>query len=468
VDVAAAAANIGSTYQAAATTVELTLYEKIGIGNGAQANNPWLQELPDPISRACWDNYLMVPKRMANDLELNPGDIVRIEAADKPAVELPVLIQPGQAEGTVSAAIGYGRVRAGRAANNVGANVYPLATLTNGTLSYYLPDVRITKTGGNREIALVQKHHTIMARPVVQEAKLTEYQSNPAAGRYKPKIATSVGPQEPGEITIWNEHTFPNHSWGMVIDLNSCTGCGACVISCNVENNVAVVGRQEVINSRDMHWIRIDRYYSSDADPEDRSISGYQKLEEASANPKVVFQPMLCQHCKNAPCESVCPVLATVHSSEGLNQMAYNRCIGTRYCANNCPYKVRRFNWFKYFNNEEFPYHLSNDLGKMVLNPDVTVRARGVMEKCTFCVQRIQAGKLQAKIERRRPIDGEIVTACASACPNEAITFGDLNDPESRVARLREAEHQERAFQVLEEINTKPQISYLTKIRNEA
>lgn len=402
-------------------------------------------------------------------MDLVQSDVVRIEAKGKPAIEIPVLVQPGQADGTVSLAVGYGRTKAGRAGNNVGKNAFPLATYNGTTLIYSVPDVKITKTGEQHEIAQVQTHHTIMARPIVQEAKLAAYQADPAAGRYKPKIATPLGPKKPGEITMWDEHTKPNHSWGMVIDLNSCIGCGACVVACNVENNIPVVGRREVINRREMHWLRIDRYYSSDGKLESNvDIAGYKSLEEASANPEVVFQPMLCQHCSNAPCETVCPVIATAHSSEGLNMMAYNRCIGTRYCANNCPYKVRRFNWFKYHNNEKFDYHMNNDLGKMVLNPDVTVRSRGVMEKCTFCVQRIQAGKLEAKKQRRRPVDGEIDTACASACPTNAIVFGDFLDPESRVARLREEEYEKRAFEVLEEINTKPQISYLTKIRNKA
>jgi molybdopterin-containing oxidoreductase family iron-sulfur binding subunit len=399
-------------------------------------------------------------------MELEQDQIVSVEVKGRDAILLPVLIQPGQADGTIAIAMGYGREKTGKAGRNVGKNVYPFVQFNGTTLSYTQPDVRLTKTGDKHQIAQVQTHHTIMARPIVQEARLNEYQANPAAGRYAPKIATAQGPKRPSEITLWDEHSFTNHSWGMVIDLNSCIGCGACVVSCNVENNIPVVGRQEVINRREMHWLRIDRYYSSDADPDDKSITGYKKLEEASANPEVVFQPMLCQHCRNAPCETVCPVIATAHSSEGLNMMAYNRCIGTRYCANNCPYKVRRFNWFKYNNNDEFDYHMNNDLGKMVLNPDVTVRSRGVMEKCTFCVQRIQLGKLEAKKQRRRPVDGEIVTACASVCPTNAIVFGDLLDPESRVARLAEEEYEKRAFRVLEEINTKPQIHYLTKVRN--
>jgi molybdopterin-containing oxidoreductase family iron-sulfur binding subunit len=249
----------------------------------------------------------------------------------------------------------------------------------------------------------------------------------------------------------------------MVIDLNSCIGCGSCVIGCQAENNVPVVGRQEVINAREMHWIRIDRYYSSAAE---EKVGHYQEKEQPEDNPRVVFQPMMCQHCNNAPCETVCPVLATTHSMEGLNQMTYNRCVGTRYCANNCPYKVRRFNWFSYYSNNEFDYNMNNPLGKMVLNPDVTVRARGTMEKCSMCVQRIQEGKLNAKKESRRPQDGEIETACSQSCPTDAIVFGDMLDPESRISKLLNVEKEGRAYHVLEEINVNPSVSYLSKIRN--
>jgi molybdopterin-containing oxidoreductase family iron-sulfur binding subunit len=258
----------------------------------------------------------------------------------------------------------------------------------------------------------------------------------------------------------------------MVIDLNACTGCGICVVSCQAENNVPVVGKQEIINSREMHWIRIDRYYTSDTTHESAEKEGvgvidmYTSMEDPSENPKVVFQPMMCQHCNNAPCETVCPVLATTHSSEGLNQMTYNRCVGTRYCANNCPYKVRRFNWFSYVENPAFDFNLNSDLGKMVLNPDVTVRARGVMEKCSMCVQRIQEGKLNAKKNNRRPIDGEIETACSQSCPADAIVFGDMNDKDSNIAKLIDQEYKKRQYFVLEEINVMPSVSYLTKIRN--
>lgn len=460
-NVAQAAAGITQRYKPT-TGMELALYEKVGMGAGSMANNPWLQELPDPVTRACWDNYACLSQKTANGLGVEQDELVSIAVNGKPAITLPVMIQPGQADQTVAIAIGYGRQKAGKSANDVGKNAFPMASFVNGYLNLSATSAKVDKVSGKREIAQVQTQHTVMGRrAVVQETILADYRKDAKSGRYFPKVETSEGPTDPTNITLWHGYGKPNHSWGMVIDLNSCIGCGACVIGCISENNIQVVGRQEVLNRRDMHWIRIDRYYSSDAEPED--VKG---LEMAAANPEVVFQPMLCQQCSNAPCETVCPVLATTHSTEGLNQMVYNRCIGTRYCANNCPYKVRRFNWWKYFDNDNFDFHFNNDLGKMVINPDVTVRSRGVMEKCTFCVQRIQEGKLTAKKERRRPLPDEIQTACAQACPTDAIIFGDLNNPESTISQILETEFEGRAFQVLEEINTRPQISYLTKIRN--
>ena len=459
-NVAQAATGITQRYKPT-TGMELALYEKVSIGTGTMANNPWLQELPDPVTKACWDNYAALSYKTANDIGVAQNDLITVSVGNK-SVELPVLIQPGQADNTVSIAVGYGREKAGKAANGVGKNVFPFVTVVNGNINYAAVNVSVAKSDGKHVIAQTQTHDTVMGRrAVVQEAKLADYQKNPMAGRYTPKVETSEGPTNAENITLWHGYGKPNHSWGMVIDLNSCIGCNACVVGCQSENNIQVVGRQEVINRREMHWIRIDRYYSSDAEAED-----FKALEVASDNPEVVFQPMLCQHCSNAPCETVCPVLATTHSTEGLNQMIYNRCIGTRYCANNCPYKVRRFNWWKYFDNDNFDYHFNNDLGKMVINPDVTVRSRGVIEKCSFCVQRIQEGKLTAKKERRRPLPDEIQTACAQACPTNAIVFGDLNNPESTISKIHEVEMTGRAFHVLEEINVRPQISYLTKIRN--
>lgn len=459
-NVAAAGAAIAQRYKPT-TGMELALYESVGIGTGAMANNPLLQELPDPVSKACWDNYAALSQKTAQDMGLAQNDMVTVSVNGK-SIDLPVLVQPGQADNTVSVAIGYGREKGGKSANGVGKNAYPLAMVADGFVMYTAFNAKVEKASGSHVIAQTQTHDTVMGRTaVLQESVLASYQKNPKAGRHEPKVQTSKGPTDATNITLWDGYGKPNHSWGMIIDLNSCIGCGTCVVACNAENNIQVVGRQEVINRREMHWMRIDRYYSSDAEPED-----YSALEVASANPEVTFQPMLCQHCSNAPCETVCPVLATTHSTEGLNQMTYNRCVGTRYCANNCPYKVRRFNWFKYTDNDNFDYQYNNDLGKMSINPDVTVRSRGVIEKCSFCVQRIQEGKLTAKKERRRLAPDEIQTACSQSCPTEAITFGDMNNPESSISKVLMVEQQGRAFHVLEEINVRPQISYLTKIRN--
>nr|WKN36931.1 TAT-variant-translocated molybdopterin oxidoreductase [Tunicatimonas sp. TK19036] len=461
------AASIRENYQPNSEGLELVLYQKVGLGAGRQANNPWLQEMPDPISKACWDNYVAIPQSMAREMDVTMSEgktkMAQVTVGDKTLV-LPVLVQPGQASGTISIALGYGRTKAGKVANGVGVDVNSLIPKVNGHAAYYVQDVQIEILGDSYRIAQTQTHQTFMGREtVIQDAVLSEYQENPKAGRYEPHIETYSGPKDPDEISLWKGHKYPNHHWVMGIDLNSCIGCGACTVACQVENNVPVVGRQEVINRRDMHWIRIDRYYSSDA------VEDVKEMEKASDNPEVTFQPMLCQQCNNAPCETVCPVAATTHSSEGLNQMTYNRCIGTRYCANNCPYKVRRFNWFKYHDNKQFSdvnIAMNDDLGKMVLNPDVTVRSRGVMEKCTFCVQRIQLGKLEAKKEGRRPEDGEINTACAESCPTEAIVFGDYNDPNSRISQLVTQEADGRAYNVLHEIGVRPNIWYLTKIRN--
>jgi MoCo/4Fe-4S cofactor protein with predicted Tat translocation signal len=463
ISLAAAATGINGAARNNAKGIELAIYEKVAIGPGVEANNPWLQEMSDPITKATWDNYVTMSQALAKKLSLEQNDIVRVTVKGKESIELPVLVQPGQAQDTIGIAIGYGRKAAGPAADNVGANVYPLATVANGAVLYSAAGVEISKTGADKPIAQTQTHHTVMGRIVVQENTLANYKKDPKSVTEYIRIATPDGPEKPQKISLWQDYEYKNHHWGMVIDLNSCIGCGSCTIGCQVENNVPVVGKQEVLNRREMHWLRIDRYYSSDATRED---GGFEKMEDPSENPSVIFQPMLCQHCNHAPCETVCPVAATMHSTEGLNQMVYNRCVGTRYCANNCPYKVRRFNWFNYANNEKFDYQMNNDLGKMVLNPDVTVRSRGVMEKCSFCVQRIQYGKLEAKKESRRPVDGEIVTACAQSCPTNAIVFGDMLDPKSQISQILTREQGERAFHVLEELNTQPNVTYLTKIRN--
>jgi MoCo/4Fe-4S cofactor protein with predicted Tat translocation signal len=482
-NVTAAASAIASNYQSAG--FELVIYQNGTVGNGSQANNPLLQELPDPITKAVWDHYVTVSPKDAKDISFDESktNYASIKVGNNPEIKLPVLVQPGQAQGTIGIPLGYGRLKAGKAADNIGVNVYPLVSTVNGSLNYIATNVQFSITADTYQIAQTQTHETYMGRKtVVQETTLTKFQDGSfVEDHYQPMINTWKEKDhkiDPEKLSIWKNHDYKNHHWGMAIDLNTCTGCGACVVACNVENNVPMVGRQEVINRREMHWLRIDRYYSSDANPED-----WKGVEEAADNPEVVFQPMLCQHCNNAPCETVCPVAATTHSSEGLNQMTYNRCIGTRYCANNCPYKVRRFNWFKYHDNRDFEGvnpQMNSDLGKMVLNPDVTVRSRGVMEKCTFCVQRIQAGKLNARRERRTVQDGEVVTACSAACTTGAIVFGDFNDANSKVAKLlkirpldpnrpmindKEADNP-RAYSVLEEINTRPNIFYLTKVRN--
>lgn len=482
-DIAAAATAIAERYKGDNKGMELVIYESFGVGNGSQANNPLLQELPDPITKVVWDHPITISQKDAaalgfkNDGESNTT-YGALTVAGK-TFNIPVLIQPGQMPGTLGLSLGYGRTKVGKVAENLGVNAYALLGMTEGRLSFAVTEgVSIAVTDTKFQLAQTQTHQTYMGREsVVQESVLSEFQKNPAAGRDLPKITKWDEKVDPSTLSLWKGHDYNQHHWGMSIDLNSCTGCGQCIVACNVENNVAMVGKDEVIRRREMHWLRIDRYYSSDAAEHD-----YTNMEKAAENPEVVFQPMLCQHCNNAPCETVCPVAATTHSTEGLNQMAYNRCIGTRYCANNCPYKVRRFNWFKYHDNQQFYQQnpaMNTDLGRMVLNPEVTVRSRGVMEKCSFCVQRIQTGKLNAKKERRPMKDGEVVTACQAACTSGAIVFGDMNDPESAITKLLKITNDPkrphgidkvianpRAYRVLEEIGVKPNIFYLTKIRN--
>ncbi len=463
---------------------ELALYEKTAIGNGNQANNPWLQELPDPISKITWDNYVtMSPVEMkkkgfnlmeSQDIE---ASVVKV-TVNGLTIELPVIPQPGQAKGTVGIALGYGRDKAGKLSiqtgSVIGKNAFPFVQFTEGTFIYSALDVKIESAAKTAKIAGTQIHHTLMGRDIVKETSLENYKKNPKSGNKDEILVTQSVSKKASSIDLWDEHEKPGHRWGITIDLNSCIGCAACVVSCTAENNVAVVGKDQVMKTREMHWLRIDRYYSSDMNEKTADEEGigrgnmYREMETPSAvNPKVVFQPMMCQHCNHAPCETVCPVLATNHSSEGLNTMAYNRCIGTRYCANNCPYKVRRFNWFNYNGNSDFAFNpTQDDLGRMVLNPDVTIRSRGVMEKCSMCVQRIQAGKLDAKKAERKLVDGDVNIACAEVCPTNAIIFGDLNDADSAISKLRKQEAEERNYFILEELGIKPTVSYLAKVRN--
>lgn len=454
--------------------MELVLYEKTGLGNGNQANNPWLQELPDPISRITWDNYLCVSPKDARDKGWNNNNVV-ILTANGVSKPVPVYIQPGQTPGVVALAFGYGRTHCGKVGDKVGQNAFAFARLLDSGMTFWSECDVQKSTEDDYQLASTQMHHTMMGREIVKETTLEDYIRQPNAANAPVVIPVHKGHDKeelpPDKVNLWDSFETPNHKWGMSIDLNSCIGCGACVVACTAENNVHVVGKEEIMRSREMHWIRIDRYYTSDADPkegEKADAGRLRKMEEPSDNPKVVFQPVMCQHCNHAPCETVCPVVATNHSSEGLNQMAYNRCIGTRYCANNCPYKVRRFNWFQYDSNDKFarvnPAHTTNEVERLVLNPDVVVRARGVMEKCSLCVQRIQDGKLTAKKESRKLKDGEIKTACAQACPTQAIVFGDFNDKSSELVKMWQPK--ERSYHLLEELDVQPNVFYQTKVRN--
>lgn len=458
--------------------VQVKFYESLNIGNGFWADNPYLQENPDPITKVTWDNYVSVPVSWAkkngikNDLELKDYSVVEVTANGK-TIKLPAVAVPGQAEGSFGIALGYGRTMVNHDELKVGANAYPLL----GNAFSYTTKATVKVTSETQKVAITQTHHNIVLkglsgvkrRGVVKETTLPEYAENPYAGNTdRADILEKM-------VTLYYDHTKPGHHWTLTVDLNSCVGCGACVTACNIENNVPVVGKAQVVRSREMHWLRIDRYFTYNEMIE----GGAETLDPDKLD--VVFQPMMCQHCDNAPCENVCPVSATNHSSEGLNQMAYNRCIGTRYCANNCPYKVRRFNWYDFQGADSFTdnkvgkswvgddvmtgttLELQSSLTRMVLNPDVTVRSRGVIEKCSFCVQKIQEGKLGAKKENRPLKDGDISTACENACTTGAIKFGDRND---KVSRVHQEMNDERAFGVVEELHTMPNVLYLTKVRN--
>lgn len=476
--------------------VELVVYEKVGIGHGgAWSNNPWLLEMPDPITRATWDNYLCVSPKRAKELKAEltgfsevdyHKHVAKVSAANGYSVNLPIIVVPGMHNDVVAVATGFGRdAQVGRAAasdaTKGGKNAYPFTSF-NGTNVVYAAAVTVAATDEKYEVAQVQTHSSYEGRPVVHEFTLDEFKKDPHALQKERAEEIAHYSSEPWEEhhhggepmvtpemeegfrnkgTLYPETPYEGIKWGMSIDLTTCTGCGACVVGCMAENNVSVVGKYHVLRSHEMHWLRIDRYFSGMPDDPDTI--------------QTVFQPMLCQHCDHAPCENVCPVSATNHSSEGLNQMAYNRCIGTKYCANNCPYKVRHFNWMDWNGADSFADNLyedgrrddlNDDLTRMVLNPDVTVRSRGVMEKCSFCVQRLQDGKLAAKKAGRPLRDGEVKTACQQSCPSDCITFGNVNDKESAIYKIRREEQIERTFYVLEHVHTLPNINYLSKIRN--
>ncbi|HUH75017.1 MAG TPA: TAT-variant-translocated molybdopterin oxidoreductase [Chitinophagales bacterium] len=470
---ASGSANLSATVSAINTKlptsngIEVIFYESVALADGKEANNPFLQEMPDPITRTSWDNFIALPYTFAinNGIKAMSQDstvkTAKITLANKEVV-LPVIISYGQAQDTVAIALGYGRSQGvGPAAFGSGQNVYPFLTYDNGTVSYSAGSAAYETLKGTHKMGMSQRYHTLQEdnnlynRPrrfrnnIVKEANLEQFRKDDTAGNEdRAKIKDHL-------TTLYKGYDSPGHHWSMAVDLNSCIGCAACVISCNIENNVPVIGREEMSNTRSMHWLRIDRYYSGDPD-----------------NPDVAFQPLMCQHCDNAPCENVCPVNATNHSSEGLNQMAYNRCIGTKYCANNCPFKVRKFNWYDYQGNDSFggwndptdASYMYDNLTRMVLNPDVTVRSRGVIEKCSFCVQRIQASKLTAKTEGRPLKDGDVKTACQTACPTNSISFGDRNDKNSEIHRI--FFDNGRNYHLYEEQHFMTNVGYQVKIRN--
>lgn len=464
---------------------ELNFYSKVGMGDGQHANNPWLQEFPDPITRVSWDNYITISKADADTLGLENfnvangglnGSYVDLTVGSAKLEKVPVIIQPGQAKGTIGLSFGYGKKEGLKEEMQVGVNAFALYQNFKSAVP-----VNITKAEGVHEFACVQLHKTLMGRgDIVKETSLEIFNTQDASKwNVAPMVSLDHSPVKAVEVDLWESFDrSTGHHFNLSIDLNSCTGCGACVIACHAENNVPVVGKSEVRRSRDMHWLRIDRYYSSETtfegDNEKKegfdgltgekgSLGGFLELESASENPQVAFQPVMCQHCNHAPCETVCPVAATSHSRQGQNHMSYNRCVGTRYCANNCPYKVRRFNWFLYNNNDEFNYHMNDDLGKMVLNPDVNVRSRGVMEKCSMCIQMTQATILEAKRTGREVKADEFETACSSACNTGAMKFGDINNKESEVAALVK---DDRMYHLLEHVGTKPNVIYHVKVRN--
>ncbi|MCE9609288.1 MAG: TAT-variant-translocated molybdopterin oxidoreductase [Chthoniobacter sp.] len=461
-----------SAVMAPETAFEVVFTGCAKVDDGRFANNGWLQEIPDPITKVTWDNAALISPATAKKLGVgdNEDNLIRITIGNR-SLELAAIIAPGHADGSISVALGYGRTAVGRVGRDRGFNAYPLRTTAQ---SYFATGATAEKVSGDYKLALTQEHWALEGRggDLTREAKLTEYKADP-------EFAKTMGMDAhiPANVSLYTnpplnkpDSTDP-HAWGMVVDLNTCIGCTACTVACQAENNIPIVGKEQVMEGREMHWIRTDRYFASN-DPND-------------PEPEMVSQPMMCQHCENAPCETVCPVNATVHSEDGLNVMAYNRCIGTRYCANNCPFKVRRFNWFD-FNQRDvlghekgkpftglYAWNLTapkgaEDTVKMSKNPNVTVRMRGVMEKCTFCVQRIQEAKIATKVAVRDSGDVRIPadafkTACAQACPADAITFGDINNPESSVSKLKASE---RGYRLLEYLNVGSRVTYLARIRN--
>ncbi|MBN1407124.1 MAG: TAT-variant-translocated molybdopterin oxidoreductase [Calditrichaceae bacterium] len=411
-----------------AENIEVVFQQSPAVYDGRFANNGWLQEMPDPVTKLSWDNTALISPNTAKELNLKNEDLIKIDYKGR-SVEAPIWIMPGHADYSITLTLGYGRKSVGRIGNYVGYDAYKIRPAMN---LYFGVGAVITKTGKTYLLANTQDHGSMEGRPLVREASIEEYKKHPEFAK------EMVG--HPPLKSLWEEQSYDEgYQWGMTIDLNACSGCNACVIACQSENNIPIVGKEQVRKGREMHWIRLDRYFSG-----------------GLSEPEMVYQPVACQHCENAPCEQVCPVAATVHDEEGLNVMAYNRCIGTRYCSNNCPYKVRRFNFFNYTN--EYPEVL-----KMAQNPDVTVRSRGVMEKCTFCTQRINSVKITAKNKGETVKDGDVVTACQQSCPADAIVFGNINDPKSAVSKMKELN---REYTMLGELNVKTRTTYLAKVRN--
>ena len=408
--------------------VELNFRRDPTIYDGRFANNGWLQELPKPVTKLTWDNAALISPATAERLGLENGDIIQVTHEGR-QLRLPIWINPGHAADAITIHVGYGRTRAGRVGNATGFNAYVL----RGSGSPWFGAAEISPTGDHYDLVCTQDHWAIEGRNIVRSAPLDAFKAKPTFAKEMEHMKLDK------PISLYPRHEFTGNQWGMAIDLNTCTGCGTCVVACQAENNIPVVGKEQVSRNREMHWLRVDRYYTGPLD-----------------NPDTFMQPTPCQHCENAPCEVVCPVAATVHSTEGLNDMVYNRCVGTRYCSNNCPWKVRRFNFLLYqdWNTSTF---------KLQRNPDVTVRSRGVMEKCTYCVQRINGARIQAKREDREIRDGEILTACQASCPTDSIVFGNINDPNSRVSQLKASA---RNYATLEELNTRPRTTYLAAVRN--
>jgi molybdopterin-containing oxidoreductase family iron-sulfur binding subunit len=432
--------------------LELVFLRDASVYDGRFANNSWLQECPDPLTKLTWDNAAIMSPATARSLNVSDESVVKLQVGQA-SLEVAVYKMPGWADGVIGLALGYGRTAAGsvgglseQAVAPVGVNAY---SLRSSQAMFVAAALNVERTSARYPLSVTQDHHAIdavglreRARRVpilVREGSLAEYVA-------QPNFAQHLGHPPESPESLWQELPYEGHRWGMSIDLSKCIGCNACVVACQAENNVPVVGKAQVKRGREMHWIRVDRYFQGNA--------------EQPAEIEVALQPVACHHCELAPCEQVCPVAATVHSSEGLNDMVYNRCIGTRYCGNNCPYKVRRFNYFNYHKDLKDP---SREITKMVYNPDVTVRSRGVMEKCTYCVQRIQATKIQTKNAGEAITDGTIQTACQQACPAQAIVFGDLADPKSQVGQYRQ---DSRSYAMLAELNIEPRTTYMAKIRN--